>query len=47
MTVWYDFFYNDTRYWELEPYYDVDGGRALALEDTEYVVYWKSRDRSN
>jgi hypothetical protein len=38
MTVWYDFF-NDTRYWELEPYFDVDGGRALALEDTEYVVY--------
>jgi hypothetical protein len=39
MTVWYDFFFNDTRYWELEPYFDVDGGRALALEDTEYVVY--------
>ncbi len=39
MAVWYDFFFNDTRYWELEPYYDVDGGRALALEDTEYVVY--------
>jgi hypothetical protein len=39
MTVWFDFFFNDTRYWELEPYFDVDGGRALALEDTEYVVY--------
>ena len=39
MTVWFDFFSNDTRYWELEPYFDVDGGRALALEDTEYVVY--------
>ena len=38
MTVWFDFF-SDTRYWELEPYFDVDGGRALALEDTEYVVY--------
>jgi hypothetical protein len=38
MTVWYDFF-ADTRHWELEPYFDVDGGRALALEDTEYVVY--------
>jgi hypothetical protein len=38
MTVWYDFF-ADTRYWELEPYFDVDGGRALALEDIEYVVY--------
>ena len=38
MSVWYDFF-ADTRYWELEPYYDVDGGRALALEDIEYIVY--------
>jgi hypothetical protein len=38
MAVWFDFF-NDTRHWELEPYFDVDGGRALALEDTEYVVY--------
>ena len=38
MTVWFDFF-SDTRYWELEPYFDVDGGRAVALEDTEYVVY--------
>jgi hypothetical protein len=32
-------FMDDTRYWELEPYFDVDGGRAVALEDTEYVVY--------
>jgi hypothetical protein len=38
MTTWFDFF-DDTRHWELEPYFDVDGGRALALEDTEYVVY--------
>ena len=38
MTVWFDFF-ADTRHWELEPYFDVDGGRAVALEDTEYVVY--------
>jgi hypothetical protein len=36
--AWADFM-ADTRYWELEPYFDVDGGRALALEDTEYVVY--------
>jgi hypothetical protein len=28
-----------TRYWELEPYFDVDGGRALSLEGVEYVVY--------
>ncbi len=38
MTAWYDFF-ADTRHWELEPYFDVDGGRAVALEDAEYVVY--------
>jgi len=38
MATWYDFF-ADTRHWELEPYFDVDGGRAVALEDTEYVVY--------
>ena len=38
MTAWYDMM-SGTRHWELEPYYDVDGGRALALEDTEYLVY--------
>jgi hypothetical protein len=38
MTVWYDLL-SDTRHWELEPYFDVDGGRALALEDVEYLVY--------
>ena len=45
MTVWYDFFAG-TRHWELEPYFDVDGGRALALspggeeeESVEYIVY--------
>jgi hypothetical protein len=38
MTVWYDFFAG-TRYWELEPYFGVDGGRAVALEDIEYIVY--------
>lgn len=38
MSVWFEFM-SDTRHWELEPYFDVDGGRALALEDTEYVVY--------
>ena len=44
---WYSFF-NDTRYWELEPYFDVDGGRAVALvrdfgpddiEGIEYIMY--------
>jgi hypothetical protein len=38
MAVWADIL-SDTRYWELEPYFDVDGGRAVALEDTEYLVY--------
>jgi hypothetical protein len=38
MDVWYDFF-ADTRYWELEPYFDLDGGRALALPGVEYIVY--------
>ena len=38
MTVWFDLL-SGTRHWELEPYFDVDNGRAVALEDTEYVVY--------
>ena len=38
MTVWFDFM-SGNRYWELEPYFDVDGGRALALEGVEYIVY--------
>jgi hypothetical protein len=38
MTAWYDFF-SGTRHWELEPYFDVDGGRAVALEGVEYIVY--------
>ena len=38
MTIWYDFF-ADTRHWELEPYFDVDGGRCIALEGVEYVMY--------
>jgi len=29
----------DTRHWELEPYFDIDGARAVALEDTEYEIY--------
>jgi uncharacterized protein DUF5060/uncharacterized protein DUF4038 len=35
---WFDFI-SDTRYWELEPYFDVDGTRAVALDDVEYVNY--------
>lgn len=38
MSVWADIL-EDGRYWDFEPYFDVDGGRAVALEDTEYVVY--------
>jgi hypothetical protein len=38
ITAWNDFF-ADTRHWDLEPYFDVDGGRALALEEIEYIVY--------
>lgn len=29
----------DSRHWELEPYFDVDGGRAVALEGVEYLLY--------
>ena len=38
MAAWNGFF-ADTRHWDLEPYHDVDGGRALALEEIEYIVY--------
>ncbi len=38
MANWFKFF-EDTRHWELEPYFDVDGGRAIALEGVEYIVY--------
>jgi hypothetical protein len=38
MSVWFDVL-SGTRHWELEPYFNLDGGRALALEDTEYLVY--------
>jgi len=29
----------DNRHWEIEPYFYVDGGRGVALEDVEYIVY--------
>ncbi|MEQ1947846.1 MAG: putative collagen-binding domain-containing protein [Bryobacteraceae bacterium] len=38
MKVWSDIL-SASRYWELEPYFDVDGGRAIALDGTEYLVY--------
>jgi hypothetical protein len=37
-SVWFDIL-SDTRYWELEPYFDLDGGRALSLEGVEYLIY--------
>jgi hypothetical protein len=38
MKAWAEFI-SQSRYWELEPYFDVDGGRAVALEGVEYLVY--------
>ena len=38
MTAWYDLM-SGTRHWELEPYFDVDGARAIALDGVEYIVY--------
>lgn len=43
MTIWFDFF-SATRHWELEPYFDVDGGRAMALEGVEYIIYVEKPD---
>ena len=38
MKIFFEFF-ADNRHWELEPFFDVDGGRAMALEDVEYILY--------
>ncbi len=35
---WYDFV-SDSRHWELEPFYDLDGGRSIGLNGVEYIVY--------
>jgi hypothetical protein len=32
MTAWYNIF-SESRHWELEPYFDVDGGRAVAIPE--------------
>ena len=29
----------DTRHWELEPYFEVDGARATGLDEVEYLAY--------
>jgi len=38
MSAWFEFF-EKTRYWELQPFFEVDGGRALSLTGIEYIVY--------
>ncbi|MGH9672735.1 MAG: DUF4038 domain-containing protein [Bryobacteraceae bacterium] len=38
MTSWFEFFLR-TRYWDLRPHFEVDGGRALAVPGIEYIVY--------
>ena len=38
MSVWFDIM-GGTRYWEMEPYFDVDNGRGLALEGVDYLIY--------
>jgi hypothetical protein len=35
---WFDFITN-TRHWELEPFFNVDGGRAVALAGVEYILF--------
>lgn len=38
MKIWYDFMAT-TRHWELQPFFDAEGGTGLAMEDVEYLVY--------
>jgi len=38
MQVWYEFAAG-TRHWDLEPFFDVDGGRGLCLPTVEYIIY--------
>ena len=38
MRAWADLM-GEARYWNLEPYFDLDGGRALAYPALEYIVY--------
>jgi hypothetical protein len=38
MSVWFDIL-SATRYWEMEPFFDVDNGRGLALEGVDYLIY--------
>lgn len=36
--AWFDTM-SRTRFWDIEPYFDLDGGRALGNPETEYLVY--------
>jgi hypothetical protein len=38
MKVWYELM-EGTRHWELEPFFDADNGRGLALDGVEYIIY--------
>jgi hypothetical protein len=38
MQVWYQFAMG-TRHWDLEPFFDVDGGRGMCLPTVEYIIY--------
>ena len=38
LAAWREFM-TGTRYWDLEPFFDLDGGRSMALEEVEYIIY--------
>jgi hypothetical protein len=38
MKIWYAFM-DSSRHWETEPFFDVEGGRGVALEGVEYLIY--------
>ena len=38
MTAWNDLF-SKTRFWELEPFFEITAGRAVSLGGIEYIVY--------
>jgi hypothetical protein len=38
MKVWFTIM-TDVRHWEFEPFFDVDGARAVGLENVEYLLY--------
>lgn len=38
MQTWHGIL-SDTRHWEFEPYFDVDGARAVGLPEVEYLAY--------